>query len=325
MAEGLGRNFEKDIESSLLELYDFPKNFQVTLLKYSENIIYKITFTERDPVVFRLHRNGYHTPEELRGEMLWMKEIERDTDLLLPKIYVGRNGDVLQQISCKDTIYYCSVISFLEGTILGELQGAELFTAIEEMGEITAKLHKQSMERDRTNCLREFSWDITNFFSENGVWGSWRAYPGLRGVDKQILAVCEEKITKILNEYGRTPDHYGLIHGDLHFYNIIRKDGKNQIFDFDDCGYGFYLYDLGCTLVTYSRDLKKLTACWLKGYEKIRRLTQEEKELLPMFILLRRIVRLGWLASHWDSDTRKTVSEEYLSITVKMAREWCLR
>lgn len=323
--EKMERELQEAISASLTKLYDFPEEYEVKLLKYSENIIYKIEFQTIDPVVFRIHRPGYHDEEELLSEMLWMMEIERDTTVSLPKIYVGRNGSPMQQLACGDSTYYCSVISFLEGKVLGAIEGDELYAAIEEMGEITAQLHKQAIERDESQQLKRFSWDIKNFFDEDGVWGSWRAYPGLVGTDKQILSVCQEKITSRLEEYGRSREHYGLIHSDLHFYNIIRKDGKNQIFDFDDCGYGFFLYDLGCTLVTYSRDLKKLTDCWVKGYEKIRYLTAEEKELLPMFVLLRRIVRLGWLASHWDSDTRKTVDPEYLPITIQMAKEWCLR
>ena len=41
-----------------------------------------------------------------------------------------------------------------------------------------------------------------------------------------------------------------------------------------------------------------------------------------MFVLLRRITRLAWLATHSDSDTAKTVDDEYLDVTIDMTKEW---
>lgn len=49
---------EKDVRDNLLLLYDFDKDYDVKLLKYSENVIFKITFKEAFPVVFRIHRPG---------------------------------------------------------------------------------------------------------------------------------------------------------------------------------------------------------------------------------------------------------------------------
>lgn len=65
---------EKDVRDNLLLLYDFDKDYDVKLLKYSENVIFKITFKEAFPVVLRIHRPGYHNIEELEGEILWMDD-----------------------------------------------------------------------------------------------------------------------------------------------------------------------------------------------------------------------------------------------------------
>lgn len=317
-------SLKKDIQDNLLSLYEFEENYKVALLKYSENIIYKITFQTMDPVVFRIHRPDYHDYDELKGEMTWMAEIHRDTDIQLPVVYAGRNGELLQQMKVSSgAVVYCSVISFLEGRPLGELQGAELLKYTEELGRITARLHLQSINRDKSVVIRRFAWDVTNLFGTNGgVWGTWRDYPGISKEQYNILEQCEAKITEQLDLYGRDNEHYGLIHGDLHFYNIIVDKGVNQLIDFDDCGYGFYMYDCGCSLVTYSNNLNELMDAWLKGYEQVRKLSLEDKELLPMFILLRRIVRLAWLSTHSDSDTAKTIDGSYLEITVNMAQKW---
>ena len=49
------QTLEKDVRDNLLLLYDFDKDYDVKLLKYSENVIFKITFKEAFPVVLRIH------------------------------------------------------------------------------------------------------------------------------------------------------------------------------------------------------------------------------------------------------------------------------
>ena len=44
------QTLEKDVRDNLLLLYDFDKDYDVKLLKYSENVIFKITFKEAFPV-----------------------------------------------------------------------------------------------------------------------------------------------------------------------------------------------------------------------------------------------------------------------------------
>ena len=315
----------EDVRNNLLKLYDFDEDYEVSLLKYSENIIYKVDFKQSESVVFRIHRPGYHNLEELDGEIRWMDEIHRCTDVALPVVYRGRDGGFLQKMHTSGgEDVYCSVISFLKGSPLGELTGDELIKGLEELGGITAKLHIQSMSRDKSVKIKRFSWDISNLFGDNGdgIWGTWRDYPGITGEDYHILEKCTQNIKRELNHYGRSNDRYGLIHGDLHFYNVINYEGNNQIIDFDDCGYGFYMYDMGCALVTYSKNLEELEAAWIRGYEKVRKLTDEDKRLIPMFVLTRRITRLAWLASHADSDTAKIVEKDYLKVTVELARKW---
>lgn len=311
------------IEKDLLSMYDFEENFAVSLLKYSENIIYKVAFKTAEPVVFRIHRLGYHTERELESELIWMNEIARDTDISLPVIYAGRDGRFLQKLVLPDgTVFNCSVISFLYGKAVGELKGERLIAKMRDIGEMTAKLHLQSINRDNSVRLERPHWDCESFFGENAVWGHWQDYSLLTESDRVLFSKCETLIKQKLAHYGKARDRYGIIHADMHFFNIITDGEKDQLIDFDDCGWGYYLYDLGCSLVTYSAALPELTAAWLEGYEKIRKLSDGDKKMLPLFLLLRRIVRLAWLSSHADSDTAKTVGADYLEATRELGEKF---
>ena len=74
----------EDVKNNIILLYDVESDYIVSLLKYSENIIYKVEFKSSQPVVFRIHRPGYHNIEELEGEIRWMYELHKSTDVELP-------------------------------------------------------------------------------------------------------------------------------------------------------------------------------------------------------------------------------------------------
>lgn len=313
---------EESIKSALPSLYEMENDYQVKVLKYSENITFLVT----EPAihrkrVFRVNRPDYHDMEELKGEILWMQEVSQQTDLILPKVYAGFDGEYIQSFEQDGVSYTGIMISFLEGKIVGELEGEELNQQMIEIGKILAKLHLQSQNRNKKVVIKRSSWGINDFFAENARWGTWRDNKKLTEEQIVLLEQIENIIIERLNQYGMDEDRYGLIHADLHCSNIIVNNGISQVFDFDDSGYGWYLYDFGCSLVEYANP-KELLNYMVIGYESVRKLTEEDKELLNLFVLLRKIVRLAWIAGHSDNDTVKGIKEEYYAETFKMAEEF---
>ena len=75
-------------------------------------------------------------------------------------------------------------------------------------------------------------------------------------VARRGLALSDEAprqaFEALLRELGglpRTSDAYGLVHGDLHHGNFFVQEGRLTAFDFDDCGFHWYTYDLVVPLV----------------------------------------------------------------------------
>ncbi len=82
--------------------------------------------------------------------------------------------------------------------------------------------------------------------------------------------------------------------------------------DFDDCGFGWFLYDLATSVsfIEHMPYLEELIASWVKGYSKIRLLSDEENEMIPTFILMRRLQLISWIGSR-DNDTTRLLGENY--------------
>lgn len=305
------------LQKKLSEYYSLGNSYKVTLLKYSENYNWLVEY-DGNKAVLRLCRPGYHTYDELIGELTWLNELGKTTDILMPLIISNKNGEMLTDIDG----YMCTMFSFLEGTTLRGIGGKELLLYLERIGEIAAKLHVQSINRDNQPALKRFSWDFEDLLGKTSRVGNWRLNPVLTQQQKEIFEKAEIIIQNKLKIYGKEKEKYGLIHSDLNINNIIVDGDKVQVLDFDDCGYGWFLYDLSTSVLEYDIGIKEKIKAWLTGYEKIRKFTKEDKELIPTFIVMRKIVRIAWIASHLENDTVKKVADDYYDQTAAMAERY---
>ena len=66
---------------------------------------------------------------------------------------------------------------------------------------------------------------------------------------------------------GSKPDAFGLIHADLHLENALFDGDAVRVIDFDDCGFGYWLYDLAVPLWDnrYRADYPAFRAALLEG------------------------------------------------------------
>ena len=121
---------------------------------------------------------------------------------------------------------------------------------------------------------------------------------------------------RYLNEYNETieaiekiprENNYFLIHGDYLFSNIIYGD-EQTVIDFDDCEYGYYLYDIAVYMFYYllggnpldidvEQNRRRLQV-FLKGYSEIRDISLETLEELNPFFRLRQLKLLGTLTEY---------------------------
>jgi len=92
----------------------------------------------------------------------------------------------------------------------------------------------------------------------------------------------------------------GNCHGDARLANAVSRGRSVGFFDFDDCGYGPYLIDLGTAVWHFAvgepSRTEALIAAILRGYETERSLSPAERRALPHFVRLAQIRALLFLA-----------------------------
>ena len=94
-----------------------------------------------------------------------------------------------------------------------------------------------------------------------------------------------------------------------------------QVLDFDDCGFGWHLYDLAGTF-SFLEDnirLEQWVRAWLEGYETVLPLRKEDIREIPTMIMARRIQLLAWITSHEDSDPVREMYAGFAGKTAELA------
>lgn len=315
----------QELKEQLSQHYDFSGEVALERLKYSENLTYLVKDGERKRVL-RINKPGYHSMEELRDEIRWIRRLKQDTDLHIADAVDGSDGEPVQTIvlNIEDGAerFHCSVFEYMEGKTLDHITGASLYRYAREIGRACAVLNGHSIRWEDSGKLSRPTWNFEDLIGENGRWGDYRAMPGLTEGERQVMDEALRVIARRLDRYGKGKDRYGLIHADMNPCNFIVRDRAVQLIDFDDCGYGWFLWDLGNVTMRYSEGLRQLADAWLEGYTSIRWLSGEDLAEADTFILLRKIVRVAWIASHWGNDTVAGISPAYPEEVASLARRY---
>lgn len=286
-----------DLLIRALPHYGLPPDTPLTLLNRSENETWRA-----GPLVLRLHRHGYHTRAEIASELAWLTALQDLPGLRTVRPIAGQHG-LVTELDNRFLVAFAPI----DGQ---ELQpGDNLAQWFAPLGEITARLHLHARGWTAPHGFTRKRWDAETILGPRPHWGDWRQAQGLDAEGAALLARATDQLAKALHAYGTGPEVFGLIHADLRLANLMADDHGLTAIDFDDCGFGWWAYDLASALSFIETDprLPDLIARWCDGYTRIAPLRNEDRAMIPALIFMRRVLLTAWLATRADSDTAKTL------------------
>ncbi|MGN0908187.1 MAG: phosphotransferase enzyme family protein [Succinivibrio sp.] len=276
---------------------------QVKLLNLSENA----TFLGRDQdagrdIIIRVQRTGYSSKDAIRSELSWIKALHDSGTILTAQPVQCVDGSFVAQMSTASGQQRMAVAFERLGGAEPKVGQDGLAYWFEKIGGLTAKMHAQARSWKRPGWFTRRVWDWDGIIGEHAFWGRWQDSIGLTKAGHDAIARVLAIIKPILDRYGTSPDRFGVIHADMRATNLLIDGDKLQVIDFDDMGFGWYLFDCGASLSFMEQDpsAPSLLAAWIKGYESVAPLGAYEKSLLPVFSILRRIELTAWCASHFE-------------------------
>ena len=283
----------------LIKLYDFSEATTVSLLSESENKVYLVDDPSRsEKHVLRVNsgRLKYHTSSSIASELMWMSGLRNDTDIVVPKVLSTKDGKLVQTLSATDMDKprHAAIYSFLSGA---EPSEDALVPGFKRLGEISARMHLHAKNWTPPADFKRHAWSPEAILDDRLSWGPWQNGVAIEGETSSLLFRLDDVVRKRLANLPTGREHYGLIHADLRLANLLVEDDRTAIIDFDDCGYGWYLFDLAAALSFLEErpDVPNLIASWLDGYRAVSNVPREIYAELPTLIMLRRLQLIGWV------------------------------
>ena len=307
-----------------LALWVLPEGATARLINVSENATYLVEAPDGFRAVLRIHRKGYHTRRAIECELAWIDALGRDGVVVVPDHHPGRDGEAIQRgrVDGLPAPRFMVLFRFVEGAPPDE--AGDLAPAFEELGAIAARLHEHAMAWERPPGFERLSWDVDAVFGPAATWGDWRAAPHVDARVRAVLEAVEATVRRRLDAFGQGPDRHGLIHADMRLANLLADEAGTRLIDFDDCGFGWFLYDFAAAISFIEDDprIPAMKAAWLAGYRGVRDLPAADEAEIETFVILRRMALLAWIGSHIEAPEPQALAPDFARVTADLGARY---
>jgi Ser/Thr protein kinase RdoA (MazF antagonist) len=319
--ETLGRRAQvyqlRRLAYKALQQYPLPQP-RLALLQHEHNTTFHVRTVTGERFVLRIHRPEQHTTEAIRSELLWLTALHQDTSLHIPQPILTKDGGLLTiaEVDGVPEPRVCVLFRWQTGRFL-----SRSLTPIhlERVGMFIGCLHEHAAQwsyppqfvRGRVDNLTSVARFISRVDLHSASLTDLEKHPTDEDVERCLRLVAElcsaedsvvvqcaiHHIRQVLAELGYGADVFGLIHADLHQENYLFHRGGVLAIDFDDCGFGHYLFDLSVTLleIQHLQQYVSLRTALLAGYRRARPLPSAHECCLDTFFVLRHIQVLMWV------------------------------
>jgi Ser/Thr protein kinase RdoA (MazF antagonist) len=273
-------------------------------LAHAENTTFLVR-TSAERYVLRIHRatgTPIHPPRseaEVHSELTWLSTLTRETELLVPEPIPTVAGAplMLAEADGVPTPRICVLFRWGSGRFL---DAGLTPLHLERVGVLLAELH------DRASGFVPppgfVRWQVADVSDDAA--GFARDVLGERfgGPAAWSVEVVIHEVWTARRSLATSSASFGLIHADLHQENYLFDGGHVRAIDFDDCGFGPFVYDLAVTdsELREHRDHGALRDGLLRGYRSVRALPDDFQRYLDVFHALRVLLLTLWFLEQPD-------------------------
>ena len=308
--------------------YELPAGLTVSMINLSENATYRIDAPDGRRWALRVHRDGYHTRAAIASELAWLTDLRQTGVVITPVPVKARDGKLIRSVDHPSLTRPRHVVLSDWETGIEPGINEELAGPFEVLGEVTARMHIHARQWQRPSWFTRHSWDFeTSLGDERPHWGRWRDGMGVDAGKAKLFGRTVDLIGKRLAAYGQGPERFGLIHCDLRLANLLIDGATVKVIDFDDCGFGWYMYDAATPISFYEHEphVGELIESWKKGYRRVLDLPAADEAEIPTFVMLRRLLLVAWIGSHAETDLAKSMGLPYTEGTIGLCEDYLKR
>ncbi len=130
---------------------------------------------------------------------------------------------------------------------------------------------------------------------------------------REPVEIVSARAREVMESFGKGPDAYGLIHADMYPENVLFKGDSVYPFDFENCGFGYWMWDIGvalCLLWPWSEEWYWIRDAFLDGYAQARVLPEAQLAHLDLFVAAQYATMVLWSTVFIGSDPEMRAEHE---------------
>ena len=317
------------LATAALGRYDLPPGAEAHLINVSENATYRVEAPAGGGKwALRVHREGYHSRNAIASELAWLIALRRDGAVVTPTPIAGTDGESIQLVPHETLPRPRHVVLFdWEEGVEPDEEQQDLRGAFEVLGEITARMHVHVEDWPKPAGFERFTWDFETTLGSRPHWGSWRGGMGLTPEIEALFSRTVDLVGRRLGRFGSSARRFNLVHCDMRLANLLIDGASTKVIDFDDCGFGWLMYDCATTVSFFEHkpEVPELIAAWLRGYRKVIDLPRADEEEIPTFVMLRRLLLVAWIGSHSETELARSMGVEYTEGAAPLCEDYLAR
>jgi len=293
METRIKERFNDDILSEACRRYAIPEG-HIHLLDGFESFMYEFDRPDGE-FILRIGHSFRRTPELIHGEVDWLNYLADGGAGVARAVHSAR-GELVELIP-DDLGEHFLATAFVKAR--GSLPEGERWNEglFERWGQLIGRMHRLSKDyTPKKPAWRRPEWDgetnmeVMQFLPPEAT--------EIRAHFKVLMAH--------LQSLPKDRDSYGLVHQDAHAQNyFVDEEGNITLFDFDDCVYGHYIYDIAMVIfyaVMSNFEPRTPAFCipFLRGYRTENCLDPAWLAEIPHFLKLREIDMIALINRSFD-------------------------
>lgn len=297
--------------------YDLSENTECKLFRTGMNHVYMVTDVN-EKYVFRVYTYNWRTKIEISEELRLLIHLnENGAPVSFP--IADNLNEYIQEFNAPEGKRFGVLFSFAEGTKLDRFTPETSFY----IGEALAKVHKSTVNFELNRIT--YNNKVLLLDSIKRTRKFFKKETSETEFLKRIAIFLENQFNHVETEKIR----YGVVHLDVWFDNMhFNEDNKVTLFDFDFCGNGWLCLDISYFLFQLfntnlnENDYKLKAENFLKGYQTITKISEEESRILPFACLAIMSYYISMQCDRYDNWTNIFLNEDHLKRFVGNLKRW---
>jgi amicoumacin kinase len=276
------------------------------------NFVYRFRHPGGQFCFLRLAHESHRQRQHIEAELQFVRHLDRCGCALATPV-PSTAGHWVHTLASKPLgSFHATAFWEVHGQAVKWGDDAENREVLRERGRALGQIHRASADFQPSGPTR-FRWD------EDPVIANAPAVFGEIWDDDEPLRREYEAVRQWIASQPVDQDSFGLVHGDPLSSNFLRSGGRSIAFDFDDCCYHWFYFDLAVA-ISAGRNLPEkyrqpYLQCLIDGYREVRPVPADVNERITWFARLAALNRYATYVQEWAARSKGDAS-----VTAELAR-----